>query len=140
MSAASSGLNATDMEDFVSDVARQIALAINVVAIVIVTAGVVQALFGLLHATITRTATIAVKRAMWIDFARWLIGGLTLQLAADVVGTAIAPTWDDLGKLAAIAAIRTVLSYSLDRDMDAVAKRQRADNVARADEPAVART
>ena len=43
MFAASSGRYATDMEDFVSEIARQIALAINVVAIVIVTAGVVQA-------------------------------------------------------------------------------------------------
>ena len=127
------------MENFVSDIARQIALAINVVAIVFVTGGVVQALYGLLHAMIKRTATLAVKRAMWIDFARWLIGGLTFQLAADVVGTAIAPTWDDLGKLAAIAAIRTLLSYSLDRDMDAVDKRQRADNARQPPQPAVAR-
>ena len=76
---------------------------------------------------IKRTATLAAKRAMWIDFARWLIAGLTFQLAADVVETAIAPTWDDLGKFAAIAAIRTLLSYSLDRDMDAVNERQRAN-------------
>ena len=128
------------MENFVTDVARQIALAINIVSIVVVAGGVVQAVVELLHALIKRTATIAAKRAMWIDFARWLIAGLTFQLAADVVETAIAPTWDDLGKFAAIAAIRTLLSYSLDRDMDAVNERQRADNVRAGAQSVVART
>lgn len=128
------------MENFVTDVARQIALAINIVSIVVVAGGVVQAVVELLHAMIKRTATIAAKRAMWIDFARWLIAGLTFQLAADVVETAIAPTWDDLGKFAAIAAIRTLLSYSLDRDMDAVNERQRADNVRAGAQSVVART
>ena len=64
---------------------------------------------------------------MFVDFARWLMGGLTFQLAADIVETAVAPSWDALGKFAAIAAIRTLLSFSLDRDMDAVVERQRAD-------------
>lgn len=109
---------------------RGSSLAINVIAVLVVFAGVLQALFGLLRAMINRTATLVAKRALWLDFARWLIAGLTFQLAADVVETAIAPTWDDLGKFAAIAAIRTLLSWSLDRDMDAIAERQRADEAA----------
>jgi uncharacterized membrane protein len=59
-------------------------------------------------------------------YARWLVAGLTLQLAADIVDTAIAPSWDEIGKLAAIAAIRTFLNFFLERDMDEVRERQRA--------------
>jgi len=33
------------------------------------------------------------------------------------VRSAIAPTWDDIGQLAAIAAIRTFLNYFLERDL-----------------------
>ena len=31
--------------------------------------------------------------------------------------TAIAPTWEDIGRLAAIAAIRTFLNFFLERDI-----------------------
>ena len=50
--------------------------------------------------------------------ATWLLLALEFELAADVVRTAIAPTWDDVGQLAAIAAIRTVLNYSLEKDIE----------------------
>lgn len=112
--------------------AHYVALVINVVAIVIVVGGVLQALVGLLRAMLQRAATLAIKRLLWLDLARWLIAGLTFQLAADIVETAISPTWDDLGKFAAIAAIRTLLSVSLDRDMNAISERQHADEARQA--------
>lgn len=115
------------MESVVIEAARQIALAINVIAILVVVGGVLEAVVGLLHAMLKRSATLVAKRALWLDFARWLIAGLTFQLAADIVETAIAPSWDDLGKFAAIAAIRTLLSYFLDRDLDTIDQRQRVD-------------
>jgi uncharacterized membrane protein len=40
-----------------------------------------------------------------------------VQLAADVLSTAIAPSWDQIGKLGAIAVIRTALNYFLRREM-----------------------
>jgi uncharacterized membrane protein len=42
---------------------------------------------------------------------------LELLLAADILATAIAPTWDDIGKLAAIAVLRTALNYFLEREL-----------------------
>ena len=42
---------------------------------------------------------------------------LEFALAADIVRTAIAPTWDDIGHLGAIALIRTILNYFLEKDM-----------------------
>jgi len=49
--------------------------------------------------------------------ARFLTLGLEFQLASDVLRTAIAPTFDELGKLAAVAAIRTALNFFLAREM-----------------------
>ncbi len=51
-------------------------------------------------------------------YARWIVAGLTFQLAGDIVHTAVAPTWDEIGRLGAIAVIRTFLAYFLDRDME----------------------
>jgi hypothetical protein len=40
-----------------------------------------------------------------------------LQLAADIIGTAMAPTWEEIGMLAAIAVIRTGLNFFLGREL-----------------------
>ena len=37
---------------------------------------------------------------------------------ADILRTAIAPDWDEIGKLAAIATLRTVLNFFLQREME----------------------
>lgn len=57
--------------------------------------------------------------------ARHLALALEFQLGADILSTAVAPTWDQIGKLAAIAIIRTGLNYFLTIEM-----RQEADRVA----------
>ncbi len=44
--------------------------------------------------------------ALRLSLARYLIVALEFQLAADILGTAIAPDWDEIGQLAAIAVIR----------------------------------
>lgn len=49
--------------------------------------------------------------------ARYLVLALELQLASDILSSAVAPTWDRIGKLAAIAVIRTLLNYFLTREM-----------------------
>ncbi len=38
-------------------------------------------------------------------------------LAAEILATAIAPTWDEIKKLAAIASLRTALNYFLEREL-----------------------
>lgn len=52
-----------------------------------------------------------------VKFGSYLTLVLELLLGADILVTAVAPTWDDIGKLAAIAFIRTVLNYFLERDL-----------------------
>ncbi|MFK3979471.1 DUF1622 domain-containing protein [Micromonospora sp. NPDC050397] len=49
---------------------------------------------------------------------RFLTLGLEFQLAADVLRTAITPSFDQIGQLAAIAAIRTALNYFLHREIE----------------------
>ena len=52
-----------------------------------------------------------------LTLARYLVLALEFQVAADILSTAIAPSWDQIGKLGAIAAIRTLLNYFLMREM-----------------------
>lgn len=52
-----------------------------------------------------------------LAFARYLTLALELQLAADILSTSVAPTWDRIGKLAAIAVIRTALNFFLNKEL-----------------------
>jgi uncharacterized membrane protein len=54
-----------------------------------------------------------------LSLGRYLVLGLEFQLASDILSTAIAPTFEEIGQLAAIAAIRTVLNYFLRKELEA---------------------
>jgi uncharacterized membrane protein len=58
-----------------------------------------------------------------LDLGRFLALGLEFQLASDILRTAIAPTFVEIGQLAAIAAIRTALNFFLGREI----KEERAE-------------
>jgi len=60
----------------------------------------------------------AQKESLRLELGRWLAVALEFTLAADILRTAIAPSWDDIGKLAAIAALRTLLNFFLQREID----------------------
>lgn len=52
-----------------------------------------------------------------LSLARYLALALEFQLGADILGTAIAPTWTQIGQLGAVAVLRTGLNYFLTREM-----------------------
>ena len=64
------------------------------------------------------------KEAVRLRLGRWLAVALEFELAADILRTAVAPTWNEIGQLAAIVVLRTVLNYFLQAEIDkAVARR-----------------
>ncbi len=48
-----------------------------------------------------------------LDLGRFVVLGIEFQLAGDLLRTAVAPSFTEIGQLGAIAAIRTVLNYFL---------------------------
>jgi len=52
-----------------------------------------------------------------LGLGRFLALGLEFQLAGDVLRTAVAPSFTEIGQLAAIAAIRTALNFFLGREL-----------------------
>ncbi|TGE13830.1 DUF1622 domain-containing protein [Hymenobacter elongatus] len=55
--------------------------------------------------------------AIRLTLARYLALALEFQLGADILSTAIAPSWEQIGKLGAIAVIRTALNFFLTKEM-----------------------
>jgi uncharacterized membrane protein len=86
-------------------------------AVIVVSIGGVQAIWGVVAAVFTGTADELRGREIWLKFATWILLALEFALAADILRTAVAPTWEDIWKLAVIATIRTMLNYFLAKDI-----------------------
>jgi uncharacterized membrane protein len=114
------------MREWFAVITENAVLIIDAMALIIIVFGTVQAFVGALNVVFVSSTTNVERRRVWIQFARWLVAGLTFQLAADILETAVAPGWDDIGRLAAIAVIRTFLDYFLERDMTEVRELQQA--------------
>ena len=114
------------MEELFAGFARNIALAIEAVAVLVIAFGATEATVRLLARVFPRVAVVGHRKDIWIRFAMWLILGLEFELAADVVRTVIAPSWAELGRLGAIAAIRTFLNYFLEKDLEKYGEAGRA--------------
>jgi uncharacterized membrane protein len=106
------------MEEQFRAVAAAIALGVEAGAVIVVALGSMQALWATLSSLWRPEAPMAARKQIWIGFAMWLMLGLEFELAADVIRSVIAPTWMEIGQLAAIAAIRTFLNFFLSRDIE----------------------
>lgn len=118
------------MEELLKVTANHVALAVETVAVLIVAIGAVNAIFQILSALVRGARQPHWGRPIWITFGGWLLGALQFALAADIVRSAIAPTWEQIGQLAAIAAIRTFLSYFLEKDLVEMARQRRESETA----------
>ena len=87
-------------------------------AVIVVTFGSLEAFLRLLWIAARPNATHGARKAVWRQFGMWLLLGLEFELAADIIASAVSPTWQDIGELGAIAVIRTFLNYFLERDLE----------------------
>ena len=123
------GDSAITLEQQFSEIASYVALVIEAGAVFVVSFGAVQAIIGVIRAIFSRAADELAGREIWLKFATWILLALEFALAADLVRTAVAPTWEDIAKLAVIATIRTMLNYFLAKDIAAFdAARQTSQN------------
>jgi len=111
------------MKDWLALATAYAATIIDAVALVIVIVGTIEAAIGG-FALMFGSPAGHEKRAVWLGYGRWLVAALTFQLGADIIETSIAPTWDDVGRLAVIAIIRTLLNYFLEKDIGDVRERE----------------
>ena len=111
------------MKEWLVFVTENATVLIDFLALIIVLVGTIEAFFGGLRAMLS-SPTGHERRDIWLRYARWLVAGLTFQLAADIIETSITMEWEAVGRIAAIAVIRTFLNYFLDRDLEEVRKRQ----------------
>ncbi len=98
-------------------------VVIDMLALVVIVFGALEAFIKVIRGVFSPPSAHE-RRAIWLRFARWLVAGLTFQLAADIIESSITTSWEAVGRLGAIALIRTFLDYFLERDVAETRERQ----------------
>ena len=106
------------MEELIALIARTAGTVIEGMAVLIVAFGSVDAFGRLMWVIVTPTVTHGERKAIWRRYGMWLLLGLEFELAADIIGSVLSPSWQELGQLGAIAVIRTFLNYFLEKDLE----------------------
>ena len=106
------------MEQALHLLAERLSQTLQFITMLLLAFGTAAALWNLVRGLFAGRPASAVTLEVWQGLSRWLLLGLEFMLAADLIDTAVSPNWDDIGKLGAIAAIRTVLGFFLGRDIE----------------------
>lgn len=104
-----------DLESYLLIIVGWLEMLANFISVLIIASGIAVASGKVLQAV--RKPDVKHYDAARLAFSRYLILALEFQLAADIVRTAVRPTWNDLGILATVAVIRTLLNYFLQGEM-----------------------
>lgn len=106
------------IEEIFKHFAGYVALTLEVISVILISIGAIEAIRYLMRPKYDSLIPFSWMREVFLRLGSWLLLGLEFALAADIVRTAISPTWVQVGQLAAIAAIRTGLNYFLERDVE----------------------
>jgi uncharacterized membrane protein len=102
-------------ENFLQEFALFLKIILEFIAILIIAVSLVVALQKLLRhrQKLYQSAQQTIRLELGLSLAL----SLEFLLAADIVGTAVSPSWDAIARLAAITGIRTFLNFFLQREV-----------------------
>ena len=112
------------MEEYSRAAALHLAAGVQLAAAAVVTAACLRAAVRSFTLLARRDDPGAATEATRLTLGRWLVLALEFQVAADILRTAATPTWTDLGQLAAVIVLRTVLNYVLRKEIAESAARE----------------
>jgi len=90
--------------------------ALEIISALVIAIALVRLVFGSVRSIVMPVTGLSAMEAR-ILFGTAVAVSLELLLGADVLATAVAPSWDDIGKLAAIAVLRTGLNFFLEKEL-----------------------
>ena len=97
--------------------------AVDYLRLVVEAIGATVVGYGVLVAAVMFVLTVVGIRdysntELRLFLGRYLALGLEFQIGADILSTAVAPTFEDVLLLGAIVVIRTVLNYFLSKELE----------------------
>ena len=104
------------MEEAIKDAVEAVVPVVEAIAAIVICVGVAVTFLAWVLSEL-RVRPVAYEKVR-LRLGRYLALGIEFALGADILATAVSPSWDDIGQLAAIAGIRTALNYFLERDLE----------------------
>ncbi len=92
--------------------------AIQICAAILIALASAKAAYRALAAFFRPGTSVRVVEGVRLQLGRWLVLALEFQVAADILRTAIAPDWNEIGQLAAIIVLRTGLNFVLQKEIE----------------------
>ena len=111
------------MEEIAKQITINTSHAVEILAAVIIGIAVLKVLLNYFSFLWLAKKVIS-KEEIRVQFGSSVAVALELLLGADVLATAVAPSWDDIGKLTAIAILRTALNYFLGKELKEIKHRE----------------
>jgi uncharacterized membrane protein len=103
------------VETTIVNAVQWLRLLVETTGAIIIGLGVISAAWQFVRALVP--PQVESYNRIRLTLARYLALALEFQLGADILTTAVAPSWTQIGKLGAIAVIRTTLNFFLTREM-----------------------
>jgi uncharacterized membrane protein len=113
------------IEHLAGELAMSISHAVEITASIIIGFAILKVLYRYLSFLVFPARSVS-KEAIRVEFGGSVAVALELMLGADVLATAVAPTWSDIGQLAVIAIIRTALNYFLGKELKEISNESNA--------------
>ncbi len=104
-----------ELEETVRVVTLSLGSVVEGIAAIVIATGVSKGVISYVRSLLFVKLNNADVR---LELGKILAISLEFLLAADILRTAVSPTWADIGKLAAIAILRTLLNFFLDRELN----------------------
>lgn len=105
------------MEVIIKEIAVYAAQFIELLAVIVILFSSIKAIIHYLKDISTKSTGFLPHISIRLNLGKSLAIALELLLGADILKTAIAPGWNEIGQLAAIATLRTALNYFLEREL-----------------------
>jgi uncharacterized membrane protein len=102
-------------EIILEHIVTAVALALEFTAVLCIVAGFIQSFILLVKSGQAHYSPL--YNRLRLKFGGWLALALEFQLASDIIKTTVAPTYENLIQLGAIAVIRTFLNYFLSKEL-----------------------
>ena len=99
--------------------------SISFIGVIIILSGVLLALsrYSIFLSKVKKVDPEKSINSIRLNLGRVLVLGLEFIVAADLIGTTTAPDYYSLGIVAGIVAIRTVLSFTLNREIASLSRK-----------------
>ncbi len=98
------------------------ATLIEVFAVIVLLNGLIRFVITYLLAEVARDRSASAERMNGgrVDLSRYILAGLEIFIVSDIIRTVVLPTLEGLAVLGALVAIRSAISFFLEREVRAI--------------------